>query len=179
MDFKKTINRIFNKKTAPIFITAILTITAIILFSCSLNRVGFFRANKVEISFNDGKSLMESPAVLSPGETWSKHTFIENTGKSSVYYRFYLIDMEGDLKYDVQLCVMLNGNVCFEGLATDFNVKNAVVGEDVLSKGEKADILIVVFLSDDNSVNDKSVNFSFDIKVDAVQSKNNPKKVFN
>lgn len=179
MDFKKTINQIFNKKTAPIFITAILTITAIIIFSCSLNRVGFFRANNVEISFNDGKSLMEISTILSPGETWSKHASIENTGKGSVYYRFYLIDMEGELKDDIQLCVMLNGNVCFEGMATDFNVKNAVVCDEELKKGEKADILVVVFLSDDNSVNDKSANFSFNIKVDAVQSKNNPDKVFN
>lgn len=178
MDFKKTFKKIFNKKTAPIFITAILTIAAIIIFSCSLSRVGFFRSNKVEISFNEGTSLMESPASLSPGETWSKHTSIENTGKSSIYYRFYLDKLDGQLKDYIELCVMLNGNVCFEGLATEFNVKNAVVGEEALSKGEKVDILIVVFLSDDTVINDENAGFSFDIKVDAVQSKNNPDKIF-
>ncbi len=179
MEIKKAFKKIFNKKTAPIFITAILTITAIIIFSCSLSKVGFFRANKVEICFNDGKELMESPISLSPGETWSKHASIENTGKSSIYYRFYLTEMEGALKDDIQLCVMVDGNVCYEGLANEFTVENAIISGDKLEKGEEVDLLIVAFLSNESIGNDENASFSFDIKVDAVQSKNNPNKVFN
>ncbi len=179
MDVKSIVKKIFNKKTTPVIITVICTITAIAIFICSLNKVGVLRANKVKINFNDGAPLMESSVALSPMETWTGRAFIENTGKCSVYYRLYLKNIDGALSDKIELTVMIDGNIFYQGVASEFTINNAIVSEKEFNKGEKADVLLILFFNAETEDEGQSKDFRFEVQVDAVQTKNNPNKLFN
>lgn len=139
-----------------------------------------FSTGYVAINLNDGKAVVEEyEFVFEPGATVEKDFFIENTGTCSVYYKLYLANVAGELA-DVLVVTIRDGDrILYEGTANELNREDVLAADDELALGERK-TLTISFYFPPNVGNDMQNQYmSFDLSADAVQTKNNPYKLFD
>ncbi len=157
-----------------------LCVTTLALFYSMVSVEGnLFQTGTIAINLNDGKPVIEENEFLfEPGMTVEKTFFIENTGTWDVYYKLYLENLEGGLADVLEVTVRDKDAVLFSGRALDFTREKADAATELLALGERRELTMTFHFPQnaDNSV--QNLSLSFDLRADAVQTKNNPDKLF-
>lgn len=139
----------------------------------------FFQTGTVKINLNDDDPVIKAEEFLfEPGMTVIKEFFVENEGTIDVYYRLYFDNVEGEAADVLEITMKDGDQVLYQGKAAELTKENACLSEKVLGVGEKV-WLTITFRYPKTEDNDTQRQFmDFDICADAVQTKNNPDKLF-
>ncbi len=139
----------------------------------------YFQTGGVEINLNDGKAVIEANEFLfEPGMTVEKDFFIENTSTDTVYYKVYFNNVSGGLAEVLEVKITNGDNVIAEGTIAQLSEKTSLADNDDLAVGEKRDLKIYFHFPEDNNISQDGF-LSFDLCAKAVQSRNNPTKLFD
>lgn len=139
-----------------------------------------FHTGAVRINLNDGKPVIEEYEFLfEPGMTVKKDFFIENQSTWDVYYKLYFTDMEGDLADVLEVTIKDNDKVLYKGTASDITKENVGAADDILKLNERRDLTVYFHFPEEAGNETQNRVLAFSISADAVQTKNNPNKLFN
>ncbi|MBQ9921994.1 MAG: hypothetical protein IJO52_07390, partial [Clostridia bacterium] len=184
---KRAVGKDKPNKTAKHFTFGIITIlilmiclvltTYALVYDYVMVEENIFRTGVVEINLNDGDAITQADEHrFEPGVTVVKDFFIENLSSSDVYYRLYLDNMDGDLGDFLEITIKDGERVLFHGKPAQLTKLNFEA--DTLYLDEKRWLTCTFHfpVSEDND--GESRDMGFNLCAEAVQTKNNPDKVF-
>lgn len=139
-----------------------------------------FRTGGVKLNLNDGAPVIEEYEYLfEPGMTVVKDFFLENQSTGDVYYKLYFENVEGDLAEVLDVDILWGEKVLYSGKMTELTKKTAGAAEDILLLNERR-VLQIRFHFPENAGNEaQNMTLTFDLSAEAVQTKNNPDRVFD
>lgn len=138
----------------------------------------YFQTGNVDIDLNNGRPVInESEFLFEPGMTVVKDFYIKNNSSWSVYYKLYFGDVSGGLKDVLEISIYDKDELLLSGHAVDLE-RRQVNMSDELAAGEKKDLTIHFHFPEEEGNDSQEQTLSFRLSADAVQTKNNPDKVF-
>ena len=143
-----------------------------------------FTSGYVSINLNNGEPVIEEDEfVFEPGRTVKKDFFIKNNSTDSVYYKIYFDNVNGDLAEVIQVEISKADKVLYKGTAKTLN-QGVLAADDELAVGEKRELTLTFYFptnvgNDVNGVNMHGKDLTFDLRADAVQTRNNPNRLFD
>ncbi len=139
----------------------------------------YFHSGTIDINLNDGKAIIEEHEFnFEPGMTVKKDFFIENRSTWEVYYKIYMNNVEGDLADVLEIKIQDKEKVLFSGTAAELSRVNVQAADDALGVQEKRVLSIYFHFPEDAGNSTQNQTLTFDLCADAVQTKNNPNKLF-
>ena len=182
-------NKLMKKLTFSAILVIVLCVclaltTFALVYSAVSVENNLFGTGYVLINLNNGLPVItESEFLFEPGMTVEKSFFLENIGTCDVYYKIYLEGIQGDLANYIKIRLTTDsGAEIYYGDMNEF-VRNKVSAfNDVLSCEEsnnRRDFIISFVFSEDIGNAAKNAGASFDIKAEAVQTKNNESRNFD
>ena len=178
-------SKTYRKLGTGIFTVIVLSVclvvtTLAIVYATVTVDDNFFQTGIVKLNLNDGKPVIEENEYLfEPGMTVEKPFFVENQSTCDVYYRIYL-DNVTDKLAEVLDVTMLEGNtILYSGKLSDMTRENVTAADDTLAIGERRDLTIRFHFPEDELNEAQTLSMSFDIIAEAVQTKNNPNRLFD
>ncbi len=177
----KTAKKLTGSVIAVVVLSVCLcVVTAALAYSTVTVDNNLFHTGTIKINLNDGKPVIEEHEFLfEPGMTVEKEFFIENKSTWDVYYRLYFSDVEGGLSDVLEVSVRDGDKILFSGKMADLTKEKAGAADDVLKLNERRNLTVSFHFPEQagNEAEDLSVTFS--MNADAVQTKNNPNKLFD
>lgn len=177
----KTIKKLNFGIFSILFLSICLCITtfALIYATVSVDN-NLFHTGAVKINLNDGKPVIEEHEYLfEPGMTVEKTFFIENQSTWDVYYKIYFENVSGGLA-DVLVVDILDGDrTLFTGKMSELTRANVGAADDVLLLNERRELTIRFYFPKEVGNSAQNLFLSFDLSADAVQTKNNPNRLFD
>lgn len=156
-----------------------ITTFAIVYSTVSVDN-NLFNTGSVNINLNDGKPVIEEHEFLfEPGMTVKKDFFIENNSTWDVYYKIYFDNVEGDLADVLEITIKDGDRVLYSGNATQLNRYGVRAADDTLKLKERRDLSVYFHYPESADNSTQNLTLSFDLCADAVQTKNNPNKLFD
>ena len=178
-------NTTSKKLTASIVTVIVLAIClcittfALIWATVSVEN-NLFHTGIIKINLNDGKPVIEEHEFLfEPGMTVRKDFFIENQSTWDVYYRLYFTDVEGGLADVLDITVKDGEKILYSGKASDLTRENVGAANDVLKLNERRNLTVYFHFPEETGNSTQNLVLTFSMSADAVQTKNNPNKLFN
>lgn len=179
-----------ESKTTKKLKTNIVTIVILAVFLCITTFAlvystvavdnHLFQTGEIKINLNDGKPVIEEHEFLfEPGVTVEKEFYLENQSTWDVYYRLYLDKVEGALAEVLDVTIRDGAIVLFNGKAVDLTKDQVGAADDILKLNERKALTIVFHFPKEAGNSTQNLYLSFDLKADAVQTKNNPNKRFD
>lgn len=170
--------------------TSIVTIIILAVFLCITTFAlvyatvavdnSLFQTGEIKINLNDGKPVIEEHEFLfEPGMTVEKSFFIENQSTRDVYYRLYLDKVEGGLADVLDVTIRNGDTFLFNGKAANLTKAQVGAANDILKLNEHKNLTIAFHFPKESGNSTQKLYLSFDLKADAVQTKNNPNRLFN
>lgn len=139
-----------------------------------------FHTGTVKINLNDGKPVIEEHEFLfEPGMTVKKDFFIENQSTWDVYYKLYFTDVEGGLADVLDITVKDGEKILYSGKASDLTRENVGAANDVLKLNERRNLTVYFHFPEEAGNSTQNLVLTFSMSADAVQTKNNPNKLFD
>lgn len=139
-----------------------------------------FHTGMIKININDGKPVIEEHEFLfEPGMTVKKDFFIENQSTWDVYYRLYFADVEGGLADVLEITLKDGEKTLYSGKATDLTRENVGAAEDVLRLNERRSLTVYFHFPEEAGNETQNLTLAFSMCADAVQTKNNPDRLFD
>lgn len=139
-----------------------------------------FQTGTVQINLNDGKPLIEEHEFLfEPGARVKKNFFIENQSTWDVYYRLYFNDIEGGLADVIDITIQDGEKILYKGKASEITKDNVAAADDVLKVNERRELTVYFYFPKEVGNDAQNMSLAFSLNADAVQTKNNPNKLFN
>lgn len=174
-----------KKMTASILAVIILTLClcittyALVMVSVTMPD-NYFNTGKVALNLNDGAPVIEEHEFLfEPGMTVTKDFFIENCSTWDVYYKIYLEDVEGGLSTVLQVSIWDQEKVLFQGTAAELSREMVRAADDTLGIREKRDLQISFYYPEEAGNVTQGHSLTFTLCAEAVQTKNNPDRLFD
>ena len=176
----KTGRKLTSSIVAVVVLAICLCITTFALvYSTVAVDNNLFQTGEIKINLNDGKPVIEEHEFLfEPGVTVKKNFFLENQSTWDVYYKLYLDNVEGGLADVLDVTIRDGETVLFSGKAAELTQAQVNAADDVLKLGERRDLTITFHFPEEAGNSTQNLYLSFDLKVDAVQTKNNPQRLF-
>ena len=178
-------NTTSKKLTASIVTVIILAIClcittfALVWATVSVEN-NLFHTGIVKINLNDGKPVIEEHEFLfEPGMTVKKDFFIENQSTWDVYYKLYFTDVEGGLADVLEITVKDGDLTLYQGKASDLTREKVGAANDVLRLNERRELTVYFHFPEEAGNSTQNLVLTFSMSADAVQTKNNPNKLFN
>lgn len=178
-------NKTAKRLTASIVTIIVLAVslcitTFALVYSIAAVDNNLFQTGEIKININDGKPVIEEHEFLfEPGMTVEKEFFLENQGTWDVYYKLYLDNVEGGLA-DVLDVVIYDGHEpLYTGKAADLTKADTGTADAILRPKERRNLTISFHYPEEAGNEGQDLYLSFDLKADAVQTKNNPNKLFD
>lgn len=167
--------------TAVVVLAVCLCITTFALVWATVSVEGnLFHTGTVKINLNDGRPVVEEHEFLfEPGMTVKKDFFIENQSTGDVYYKLYFADVEGGLANVLEITVKDGDKVLYSGKAANLTKENVGAADDVLKLNERRNLTVYFHFPEGVGNNTQNLVLTFSMKADAVQTKNNPNRVFD
>ena len=138
-----------------------------------------FHTGTVKINLNDDIPVIEEHEFLfEPGMTVKKDFFIENQGTGDVYYKIYLSEVSGGLSDSVVITVLEGDRELVSGTAEQLNRMNVGAAENALAVGERRTLSLCFRFPENAGNSEENMNLYFSVCADAVQTKNNPDRLF-
>lgn len=174
-----------KKLTVSVIILIILSVAlcittfALVWATVSVDN-NMFHTGIVKINLNDGKPIIEEHELLfEPGITVKKDFFIENQSTDDVYYKLYFGDIDGLLADVLEITIMDGDRILYSGLIKELTKRNVGVVDEALKVNEKKNLTVCFHFPEDVGNSAQNLYLSFSINADAVQTKNNPNRVFD
>lgn len=134
----------------------------------------------IKINLNDGKPVItEREYLFEPGMTVEKKFFIENQGTWDVYYKLYFDNVEGGLADVLDVEIRDGDTVLLGGKISELTKAQVGAVDDVLKLKERQELTVSFHYPESSGNVTQNQYLSFDMKADAVQTKNNPDKLFD
>lgn len=178
-------NNTSKKLTASVVTVVILAVClfittfALVWATVSVDN-NLFHTGTVKINLNDGKPVIEEHEFLfEPGMTVKKDFFIENQSTWDVYYRLYFDDIEGGLADVLDITVKDGDRMLYQGHASELIKSNVGAANDVLKLNERRELTVYFHFPEEAGNRTQNMYLTFSMKADAVQTKNNPNKLFD
>lgn len=154
--------------------TAALTYTAVTVEN------NFFQTGSIKINLNDGKPIIEEHEFLfAPSITVTKEFFLENQSSWDVYYKLYFDEVGGGLAGILDVSIACGDQVLFQGKANQMTRAAMTAADDVLKSNERKTLTITFHFPEEADNDAQNLELYFTIRADAVQTKNNPGKLFD
>lgn len=174
-----------QKLTSSIIIVCLLAVclcvtTFALLYSTLSVDNNLFETGVVKINLNDGKPVIEeNELALEPGMTVKKEFFLQNQSSCDVYYKLYFDNIEGGLADVLDITIEQGSTLLFAGKISECTPAKQDPADDILKQGERKE-LTVSFSFPESAGNSAQTQFlAFDIGADAVQTRNNPNRLFD
>ena len=163
-----------------ILIIALCILTFTLVYSVVSVENNIFRTGSVSINLNDGKPVIEDEEChFGPGMTVEKDFFLENNSTYSVYYKLYFDNVGGELADILQITIYNGEQVLYQGTASELTKNKVIAADDELKINEKRTLRVsFVFPEEAGNIEGDPV-LTFDLCADAVQTKNNPNRLFD
>lgn len=177
-------NNTGKKLTASVVAIVVLAVclcitTFALVYSAVSVENNLFHTGEVKINLNDGKPVIEEHEFLfEPGMTVEKDFFIENQSTWDVYYKLYFDDIEGGLADVLEVEIRDGDTVLFGGKASYLTREYNDAADDVLRLNERRDLTVSFHFPEEAGNSAQALYLSFSMKADAVQTKNNPQRIF-
>lgn len=174
-----------KKLTKSIILAVILAVclcitTFALVYATIMVENSIFRTGKVEINLNDGKPIIsKSDFLFEPGMTLVEDFFIKNNSTGAVYYRLYFDNISGGLADVLEITVKDGDTILYSGTAATLNRNNVKAAEEMLQVGEKKILSAYFHFPEDKGNYTQNMTLTFNMCADAVQTKNNPDKLFD
>lgn len=177
----KTVKKLTASVAAIIILAICLCVTTFALaYSVVAVDNNLFQTGIIKINLNDGKPVIEEHEFLfEPGMTVEKDFFIENQSTWDVYYRLYFDNLEGGLADVLDISLRDGDKVLYAGKAAELIKANAGAADDILKLNERRELTISFHFPEEAGNDAQNLYLSFDLKADAVQTKNNPNRLFD
>lgn len=182
---KKSNNTTSRRLTASILTLIVLAICLCITTAALVRTIlvvdnNFFRTGLVRINLNDGKPIItENEFLFEPGMTVKKDFFIENESTWDVYYRIYFENIEGGLADVLEITVKDGDKVLYNGMMSELVADSVQAADDTLKLHEKRVLSMYFHFPEDSGNFAQGMTLEFDVGAEAVQTKNNPHKLFD
>ena len=165
--------------TVAVLAVCLCITTLALVYSMVSVEGNLFQTGRIEINLNDGKPVItEDEFLFEPGATVEKQFFIENTGTWGAYYKIYMENLEGGLADVLEVTLRDGETVLYSGTAAAFTKENTVAAQGSLAIGERRELTISFHFPEDAGNSAQDLYLSFDLRADAVQTKNNPTGLF-
>lgn len=176
-----TFKKITSSVTIIIILGVSLCVTTFALISSILSvDNNLFHTGTVAINLNDNKPIIEEHEfVFEPGMTVKKDFFIENQSTWEVYYKLYFNDVEGELANKIDVTIKDGEKILYKGKANELTKESVGAADDVLKLNERRELTIYFYFPQEVGNDAQNTFFAFSLSADAVQTKNNPNKLFN
>ncbi|MBE6638571.1 MAG: hypothetical protein E7616_03820 [Ruminococcaceae bacterium] len=180
MKVNKTVLKLTGGIVTVIVLATCLAVTTFALaYTTVLVEYNVFHTGKVEINLNNSEPIIrEDEFLFEPGMTVKKDFFIENNSTLDVYYKIYFGNVEGTLKDILEIKILEGDMVLWSGTAAELHRKGVAAADDTLAIGEKKWLTVLFHFPETAGNEMKNATLSFDLCADAVQTKNNPNKLF-
>lgn len=181
MSENKTAKKLTASVAAIIILAVCLCITTFALvYSTVTVDNNLFQTGEIKINLNDGKPIIEEHEYLfEPGMTVEKTFFIENQGTWDVYYKLYFDNVEGGLADVLEVEIRDGDTVLLGGKISELTKEQVGVADDILKLKERRELTVSFHFPEEAGNSTQNLYLSFDFKADAVQTKNNPQRLFN
>ncbi len=176
----KTAKKLTASVAAVIVLAICLCITtfALVYSTVAVNN-NLFQTGKIKIDLNGGQPVItEHEYLFEPGMTVEKPFYIENLGTWDVYYKLYFDNIEGSLADVLDVEILDGDTVLFGGKIADLTKEKVGAAEDILKLNERRDLTISFHYPEEAGNSGQAQYLAFDLKADAVQTKNNPNRLF-
>lgn len=177
----KTVKKLTASVAAIIILAICLCVTTFALaYSVVAVDNNLFQTGIIKINLNDGKPVIEEHEFLfEPGMTVEKDFFIENQSTWDVYYRLYFDNLEGGLADVLDISLRDGDKVLYAGKAKELIKADVGAADDILKLNERRELTISFHFPEEAGNDAQNLYLSFDLKADAVQTKNNPNRLFD
>ena len=183
MSSSKTKRRLTVGIITLILLSLCLTATTFALVWATVSvENNLFQTGIVKINLNDGNPIInEEKFLFEPGATLKRDFFIENLSTWEVYYKIYMLNLEGELadKIYVTITHKDSDDILYEGLASELTRSRVQAADDTLEIGEKIYFTAYFHMPKTIGNDGQGLELAFDVGADAVQTKNNPNKLFD
>ena len=176
----KTAKKLTASVVAVIILAVCLCITTFALvYSTVAVDNNLFQTGEIKIDLNGGQPVItEHEYLFEPGMTVEKPFYIENQGTWDVYYKLYFDNIEGGLADVLDVEIRDGDTVLFNGKIADLTKEKVGAADDVLRLHERRELTISFHFPEEAGNDAQNLYLSFDLKADAVQTKNNPNRLF-
>ena len=177
----KTAKRLTGGIIAIIVLALCLVVTTFALVYASVSvENNLFHTGEVKINLNDGEPVIrEHEFLFEPGMTVTKDFFIEKQSTWDVYYKIYFDEVTGGLAKVLQITIMDGEKILYEGTADDLSKVNVKAADDTLRINEKRILTISFHYPEEAGNSTQNMSLTFKLCAEAVQTKNNPDKLFD
>ena len=181
MEKPKTAKKLTGSIVTVILLAVCLCITTFALaYSTVAVNDNLFQTGEIKINLNDGKQVItEREYLFEPGMTVENPFFIENQGTWDVYYKLYFDNVEGGLADVLDVEIRDGNDVLFGGKISDLTKEQVGAADEILKLKERRELTVSFHFPGASGNNAQNLYLSFDLKADAVQTKNNPQRLFN
>lgn len=176
----KTAKKLTASVVAVIILAVCLCITTFALvYSTVAVDNNLFQTGTIQIDLNGGQPVItEDEYLFEPGMTVEKPFYIENQGTWDVYYKLYFDNVEGGLADVLEVEIRDGDTVLFGGKIADLTKETVGAADDILKLHERRELTISFHYPEEAGNSGQAQYLSFDLKADAVQTKNNPNRLF-
>lgn len=176
----KTAKKLTASVVAVIILAVCLCITTFALvYSTVAVDNNLFQTGTIQIDLNGGQPVItEDEYLFEPGMTVEKPFYIENQGTWDVYYKLYFDNIEGGLADVLEVEIRDGDTVLFGGKIADLTKETVGAADDILKLHERRELTISFHYPEGAGNGGQAQYLSFDLKADAVQTKNNPNRLF-
>lgn len=177
-------NATSKKLTASVVTVVILAVclcitTFALVWATVSVESNLFHTGIVRINLNDGKPVIEEHEFLfEPGMTVKKDFFIENQSTWDVYYKLYFTEVEGGLADVLEITVKNGEKILYNGKAGDLTKENVGAADDILKLNERRNLTVYFHFPEEAGNRTQNLVLTFSMRADAVQTKNNPDRLF-
>ena len=177
----KTVKKLTGSVIAIVILSICLCITTFALvYSTVAVENNLFHTGTVKLNLNDGNPVIEEHEFLfEPGMTVEKEFFIENQSTWDVYYRLYFFDIDGELSDVLEVAVRDGNKILFNGKMADMTKDKVGAADDILKLNERRNLTVSFHFPEEVGNAAQRLYLTFTMGADAVQTKNNPNKLFD
>ncbi len=177
----KTVKKLTGSVIAIVILSICLCITTFALvYSTVAVENNLFHTGTVKLNLNDGNPVIEEHEFLfEPGMTVEKEFFIENQSTWDVYYRLYFSDIDGELSDVLEVAVRDGNKILFNGKMADMTKDKVGAADDILKLNERRNLTVSFHFPEEVGNAAQRLYLTFTMGADAVQTKNNPNKLFD
>ncbi len=171
---------ILNALIIVVLVIALCITTFALLYSMVKVDDNSFMTGSIKVNLNDGKPVIEEDDLLfEPGMTVQRKFFIENEGTWDVYYKIYFEDIKGELADVLDITIKDGERTVYSGKVSDMTKDKVDSDEEILRDGERRQMTVTFSFPKDSGNEVQNAYLKFNMSVDAVQTKNNPQRMFD
>ena len=187
---KKTGRRLTRGILVIILLAICLCVTSYALVMATVRvEQNFFQTGTVKLDLNGGAPVIQAD-LFEPGATLKKDFYLKNESTDSVYYKLYFNNVAGGLANVIQVTVTERVDdgirpeqvpaekIVYSGVASQLTKANLTAAEDDLEIGETRYFSIFFHFPAAAGNSAQDMTLAFDLCAEAVQTRNNPDKLF-